>query len=86
MTMTAGPRKRSLVIAGHATSLSLEDAFWDALRDMAAERGCALADIITEVDAARGAGTGSDGAPVSLSSAVRVHVLTHYRRRATDRR
>lgn len=78
--MDSRPRKRSLVVAGHATSLSLEDAFWDALRDIAAAQGCSIADIVTEVDAARTRdATGSR--PASLSSALRTHVLAHYRAR-----
>lgn len=73
-------RKRSLSIAGHATSVSLEDPFWEALQDIAAERGCPLAALVTEVDAAR---TPADGrAGLNLSSALRVFVLTHYRDRS----
>ena len=79
--MESRPRKRSLVIAGHATSLSLEDAFWDALREMAAERACSIADIVTEVDAAR-TRDAIGSRPASLSSALRTHVLGHYRARA----
>jgi len=79
--MATGPRKRSLVIAGHATSLSLEDAFWDALLEMAAQRGCSIAQIIKEVDANRESEAAAGRPAVPLSSAVRVHVLTHYRER-----
>lgn len=79
--MPAGPRKRSLVIAGHATSLSLEDAFWDALHEMAAQQGCSIAQIITAIDADRGTQTAAGRPAVPLSSAVRVHVLKHYRDR-----
>lgn len=60
-------RKRSLDIAGHRTSVSLEDAFWDALRDIATEDGVSLAGLIARIDAAR--------ADENLSSAIRVHVL-----------
>ena len=60
-------RKHSLDIAGHRTSISLEDAFWDALRDLAQQRGMAVAALVAEVDSAR------EGA--NLSSALRVHVL-----------
>ncbi len=63
--------KRSLSIAGHRTSVSLEDAFWAGLRDIAAERGLALASLVAEIDRGRGA--------ANLSSALRVHVLGHYR-------
>ncbi|MBB4284696.1 ribbon-helix-helix domain-containing protein [Roseospira goensis] len=74
-------RKRSITIAGHPTSVSLEDPFWDALRDIAAAEGRTVADIVTEVDAARAAGP--HGPRLNLSSALRVHVLAHYRARAT---
>jgi predicted DNA-binding ribbon-helix-helix protein len=60
--------KHSLTIAGHRTSISLEQAFWDALRDMALARGLSLAALIGEIDAGRGA--------ANLSSAIRVFVLT----------
>jgi predicted DNA-binding ribbon-helix-helix protein len=59
--------KHSLTIAGHRTSISLEQAFWDALRDIARRRGLSLAALIGEIDARRGA--------ANLSSAVRVFVL-----------
>ena len=59
--------KRSLVVAGHATSISLEDAFWTALKDIAVARGRSIADLVAEVD------QGRDTA--NLSSAVRVFVL-----------
>ncbi len=62
-----GPVKHSVLIAGHATSLSLEDEFWRELRRMAKARGLSLAALLTEIDAARGAR--------SLSSAARVFVL-----------
>ena len=59
-------RKRSVVIAGHRTSLSLEQAFWDALKAIAAQRGVSLARLIAEIDAGRSG---------NLSSAARVFVL-----------
>jgi predicted DNA-binding ribbon-helix-helix protein len=59
--------KRSLVIAGHRTSISLEDAFWRRLRRIAAERGLSLNRLAAMVDASRG--------PANLSSAIRVFVL-----------
>jgi len=67
-------RKRSLVIAGHRTSISLEDEFWDALREMAAQNGVSLPALVAEVDSERGA--------ENLSSALRVTILRHYRARA----
>jgi predicted DNA-binding ribbon-helix-helix protein len=59
--------KRSLVIAGHRTSISLEDAFWRRLRAIAAERGLSLNRLAAMVDASRGS--------ANLSSAIRVFVL-----------
>lgn len=59
-------QKRSVVIAGHATSISLEPAFWDALKELAGARGISLNRLIEEIDDTR------DG---NLSSAVRVYVL-----------
>jgi len=60
-------RKRSLDIAGHRTSVSLEDAFWSALREIAVAEGLSLASLIARIDAARQG--------ENLSSAIRVYVL-----------
>ncbi len=59
-------RKRSVIIAGHATSVSLEEAFWSALKDIAGRRGLSVNALVTEIDDAR------EG---NLSSAIRVFVL-----------
>jgi predicted DNA-binding ribbon-helix-helix protein len=59
--------KRSLVIAGHRTSISLEDAFWRRLQTIAAEKGLSMNALAAEIDAARG--------EANLSSAARVFVL-----------
>jgi predicted DNA-binding ribbon-helix-helix protein len=59
--------KRSLVISGHRTSVSLEDAFWRRLRRIAAERGLSVNALAAFVDASRG--------EANLSSALRVYVL-----------
>jgi predicted DNA-binding ribbon-helix-helix protein len=64
--------KRSIVIAGHRTSISLEDSFWKALKQIAKQRGETLSDIVAAIDDKR-----DDG---NLSSAIRVFVLDHYRR------
>jgi predicted DNA-binding ribbon-helix-helix protein len=61
-------RKHSATLHGHRTSFTLEDAFWDALRNIAATREIPLARLIAEVDDSR-----SDGS--NLSSALRVFVL-----------
>lgn len=70
MTEKLSLRKRSVTIAGHGTSVSLENAFWDALKDLADARGLSLNALITEIDKER---TGN------LSSAIRVFVLEHLR-------
>jgi predicted DNA-binding ribbon-helix-helix protein len=49
----APPKKRSVLIAGHATSISLEPVFWRALEVAAGERGCPLNALVTEIDVAR---------------------------------
>jgi predicted DNA-binding ribbon-helix-helix protein len=59
--------KHSLVIAGHRTSVSIEDAFWRRLRRIAAERGLSVNSLAAQVDASRG--------DANLSSALRVFVL-----------
>jgi predicted DNA-binding ribbon-helix-helix protein len=65
--------KRSIVIAGRKTSMSLEDEFWDALREIAKKRGSTLGDLVKSINAER--------QNANLSSAVRVFVLRHYRGR-----
>jgi len=62
------PKKRSLTLRGHRTSVSLEDEFWDAFREIAAAQGRALNDLAAEIDAARGMDTG-------LASEIRLFVL-----------
>ena len=74
MPPAGGIRKHSVVLAGHATSLSLEAAFWDALSTLAARRGQSLNRLIEAIDRDRTA------AGVNLSSAVRVFVLEAARR------
>jgi predicted DNA-binding ribbon-helix-helix protein len=71
-------RKRSVTIAGHRTSLSLEAAFWDALKEIATARGQSLNRLIEEIDRRRQEQTALDGAP-NLSSAARVFVLAWLR-------
>jgi len=64
-------KKRSVLIAGHATSLSLEAEFWSALQEIARQRGQSLNRLVASVDAGRSS---------NLSSALRVFVLDCYRR------
>ena len=63
----APPRKRSVLIAGHATSISLEPVFWAALDAAARERGCAVNSLVAQIDAVR---LESDSTP-NLTSAIR---------------
>lgn len=71
-------RKRSLTIAGHGTSISLEEPFWAALKEIAAADGRSLPDLVAEVDGARG--------PDNLSSALRLFVLDRHRRELAELR
>ena len=63
-----GPVKRSITIAGHATSISLEPAFWDALGRAAEAEGLPLNALVARIDAQRIA----DPDPSNLASAIRV--------------
>jgi predicted DNA-binding ribbon-helix-helix protein len=68
--------KRSIVLAGHKTSVSLEDAFWTGLKEIANGRHVTLSDLANSIDAQRQHG--------NLSSALRLFVLNHYRGRVGD--
>lgn len=59
-------RKRSVVIAGHRTSVSLENAFWDALKDISKQQNQTVNQIVTEIDSGRSG---------NLSSAIRLYIL-----------
>jgi len=65
--------KRSIVIAGHKTSVSVEDAFWRGLKEIAQSRGVTLSDLVAAIDSERQLG--------NLSSAIRLFVLDHYKAR-----
>jgi predicted DNA-binding ribbon-helix-helix protein len=68
--------KRSIVIAGHKTSVSLEDAFWQGLKVIAGERDMTLSDLVATIDTERQHG--------NLSSAIRLFVLDFYRNQLPD--
>jgi predicted DNA-binding ribbon-helix-helix protein len=68
-------RKRSVVIAGHRTSLTLEQAFWEDLKAIAAQRGLSLARLLAEIDESRHG---------NLSSAARLFVLDWLRQQGKD--
>jgi predicted DNA-binding ribbon-helix-helix protein len=63
--------KRSIVIASHKTSVSLEDAFWKGLKDIATSRDMTLSEMVAAIDSDRRHG--------NLSSAIRLFVLDYYR-------
>ena len=71
--MIARPQKHSLTLRGHRTSVSLEREFWQAFRDIAAERGQPVNPLAAEIDESRGTDAG-------LASAIRVYVLNHFRK------
>jgi predicted DNA-binding ribbon-helix-helix protein len=68
--------KRSIVIAGRKTSVSLEDDFWTALKEIASERHVTLTDMVSDIDRGRRQG--------NLSSAIRLFVLDRYRAHVGD--
>jgi len=65
-----GPVKRSITIAGHETSVSLEPVFWDALSDAATHAGLPLNALVAQIDAARIAVP----SPPNLASAIRIFI------------
>jgi predicted DNA-binding ribbon-helix-helix protein len=67
--------KRSLTVAGHRTSISLEDAFWQGLTEIATARRSSIAGLVASLDRNRPAGT-------NLSAAIRVFVLDWYKKQA----
>ncbi|MBL3703320.1 aryl-sulfate sulfotransferase [Sulfitobacter sp. BDSS02] len=73
--MNNRPVKRSLTLKGHRTSVSLEDDFWSAFREIAAAEDKPINLLAAEIDAERGVDCG-------LASAIRLYVLRHFRSRA----
>lgn len=69
--------KRSVVIGGHKTSVSLEDVFWQSLREIAEQRGTTLSAVLDDIDAHR--------KNSNLSSHIRMFVLDYYRSRGMPR-
>ncbi len=70
------PKKRSLTLNGHRTSVSLEDEFWQAFRDIAEGEGKPLNALAAQIDDARKMDMG-------LASAIRLYILDYYRTRAS---
>ena len=73
-------RKRSVTIDGHRTSISLEDAFWAELSEIARARGLSLNALVAEIDHARTPLGGNTGG--NLSSALRLYVLEELKKRS----
>ena len=69
--MKSSVRKRSIFSAGYKTSVSLEDEFWNSLKEIASERGMTLGELVRTIDANR--------KHANLSSAIRLFVLRVYR-------
>jgi predicted DNA-binding ribbon-helix-helix protein len=63
--------KRSVVVGGHKTSVSLEEAFWNGMKEISGQRSVTLSELVGEIDTARQQG--------NLSSAIRLFVLDHFR-------
>ncbi len=68
--------KRSVVVADHKTSVSIEDAFWNGLKEIARERNITLSELVEAIDSERRHG--------NLSSAIRLFVLDFYRNQLAD--
>ena len=66
--------KRSIVVGGHKTSVSLEEAFWNSMKEISHQRSATLSELVGEIDSNRQQG--------NLSSAIRLFVLDHFRTRA----
>jgi predicted DNA-binding ribbon-helix-helix protein len=66
--------KRSIVVAGHKTSVSLEEAFWNGMKEISTVRGMTLSELVAEIDSGRRHG--------NLSSAIRLFVLDYFRSRS----
>jgi predicted DNA-binding ribbon-helix-helix protein len=66
--------KRSITIAGHSTSVSLEEEFWQSLQDIASSKNISVAALIRDIDETR---VKADGG--GLSSAIRVFILNYFR-------
>ncbi len=71
--MNGRPKRRSVIVSGHRTSVSVEAAFWDELAAIAKRRGLSMNVLVSEIDRARSA---------SLSAAIRLYVLEAVKSRA----
>jgi predicted DNA-binding ribbon-helix-helix protein len=74
--MKSSVGKRSVVVAGHKTSVSLEEAFWNGLKEISKLRDMTLSELIDEINGNRPQG--------NLSSAIRLFVLDYFKSRVAD--
>ena len=72
------PRKRSLKISGHLTSVSIEDPFWLAFKNIADEKRLSINHLAKDIDVAR------DARAVTLATAIRIYVLRWYQAKAGE--
>ena len=75
MSRNAAPKKRSVRISGHETSITLEEPFWQALRDIAEEQCISVNQLMSNIDKDR------EG---NLSSALRVYILQHFKEKSAQ--
>ena len=66
--------KRSIIVGGHKTSVSLEEAFWNSMKEISGQRDMTLSELVGEIDSNRQQG--------NLSSAIRLFVLDYFKSRA----
>ena len=74
--MDGGPKRRSVIVSGHRTSVSVETAFWDELVTIAKRRGLSINVLVSEID---------DDRLGSLSAAIRLYVIETVKSRASFR-
>jgi predicted DNA-binding ribbon-helix-helix protein len=75
--MKSSIQKRSIMIAGHRTSVSLEEAFWSDLKEIAHSQEATVSELVAKIDETR-----QTRQQTNLSSAIRLYVLEHFRRHA----
>jgi predicted DNA-binding ribbon-helix-helix protein len=72
--MNSPVAKRSIIVGGQKTSVSVEEAFWSGMKEISGARSMTLSQLVSEIDANRNQG--------NLSSAIRQFVLDHFKGRA----
>jgi predicted DNA-binding ribbon-helix-helix protein len=75
--MKSSIQKRSIMIAGHRTSVSLEEAFWSDLKEIDHSQEATVSELVAKIDETR-----QTRQQTNLSSAIRLYVLEHFRRHA----